>query len=498
MFLQNSFINNFEIIIPEFYISLIILISILYGVFLIVRYKNEKKYILLSLINILSFFLVLVLILVLNININYSVTLLKGIFIFDELAQMVKSVVLISTIFFLQIQKKYTLDNKINTFEYLILIIISLLGLMLLISSYNLILIFLSIELQSLCFYILAGYQRKSVFSSEAALKYFIMGAIASGFILFGSSIIYMITGSLNLGDIFVILSNINEYSNLEIMTNCLFGFYLILAGLLFKIGSAPFHFWVADVYEGSSDNITAFFSIVPKIAIIGLLLRIFFDTCFNVSVFFGNIFLTFSFISILIGAFATLKQRKIKRLLAFSSIGHVGFILIAFVANTVYSIQSILFYICIYIVMTLNFWTILLSIKKNNKYLKFLTDFTNFSKINPTISIILILNLFSMAGIPPLAGFFSKMFIFYTALDEKVMALSIVGILLSIVSTFYYIRIIKIVSFDNYFQYQKFSQISYINSIILLINFQIILFIVFYMDEFLLFLKKISLSFLI
>jgi NADH-quinone oxidoreductase subunit N len=497
MLLQEIFTNQFEILLPEIYLSFIILISILYGS--ILTLKRGNPLISLTLNDILIILLFFLLLLVLNISIP-SKNVLNGTFIIDDISKLIKIVLILSTIFFFCIQKNFNKNNKILSFEYLVLIIISLLGLMLLTSSYNLISVYLAIEIQSLCFYILSAYQRKSIFSSEASLKYFILGAIASGFILFGSSIVYGSTGSLNFGNFLLIFSNINEYNNITLITAVFYGFLMIIIGLFFKIGAAPFHFWVPDVYEGSSNNTTAFFSIVPKISIIGLLVRIFFDICGDISFFFETFIYICSFLSIIIGSFATLQQKNIKRLLAYSSIGHVGFILIGFVSNNVISIQNILFYVIIYIIMTLNFWTIFLSISLNKKKapLNFLTDFTNFSKIKPIIALIIILNLFSMAGIPPLAGFFSKMFILYTAINSKIYGLSIIALLTSIISSFYYIKIIKIIYFDTSLLFNNVSQISNISSIILVFNTQIIIAFFLFPTYFLTFLEKISLSFLI
>ena len=224
------------------------------------------------------------------------------------------------------IQKEYINEFKLIRFEYTVLYLTTLLGLMLLVSSYNFISFYLAIELISLSSYILAASQKKSVFSTEAALKYFVLGAIGSGFILFGSSLIYLYTGSLNFGTISLIFSNI---SDLMKISGALYGFIFLLAGILFKIGAAPFHMWLPDVYEGSPNNITALFSIVPKIAFIGILIRLFFDTFHHVSVYFENIIYISCISSLLIGSIATLRQKKIKRLMAYSSISHVGYILL-------------------------------------------------------------------------------------------------------------------------------------------------------------------------
>jgi len=373
-----------------------------------------------------------------------------------------------------------------------------LLGLIIITSSYNLITLYLAIELQSLSFYILTASKQKSPIASEAALKYFILGAIASGFILYGSSIIYITTGSLNFGNILTFLTNINQWENLQSIMILFYGFIFILSGLLFKVGAVPFHTWLPDVYEGAPNNVTAFFAIVPKIAVVSLILRLFFDIFGDISEFFESILYIASLLSILVGSFISLQQKKFKRLLAYSAIGHIGFILIGFVSNTFQDIQNILLYIIIYMVMSINIWTIFLSLNSKKKSLKFLTDFTNLLKINPILACILMLTLFSMSGIPPLAGFFSKMFIFYSALQQSINSLAILGILMSVVSSFYYIRLIKITFFENKFKFLLINQISKINSYIISLSFQFIIFFFLIIDFLLIYLQKVTLLFII
>ncbi len=270
-------------------------------------------------------------------------TLMNGALYIDNLTQFIKIILIITTIFCYIIQTNYIIKQKIFFFEINILILIALLGLMLLVSSYNFITLYLAVELQSLSFYILTASKRKSPFAVEAALKYFILGSIASSFILFGSSLIYGVFGSLNFGNIFLILSNIYYLDNLDLIIGALNGFLFILIGLFFKIGAAPFHFWLPDVYEGAPNNVTAFFAIVPKIAFIGILIRFIFDILIDISFFFENLFIVSALLSLFIGVLSSLQQKKIKRLLAYSSISHVGFILIGFTSNLLDSIPYIL-----------------------------------------------------------------------------------------------------------------------------------------------------------
>ena len=498
MILQEIFNNNFEILIPEFFLAITILILLLFGVIfskntlnnqIILNNKNTN--------NISIFLLFILLLLTFNVKVN-STIIMNGTLIIDNLTQFIKIVLIFSTIICLIIQQKYIINQKIKSYEINILILISLLGLMLLASSYHFISLYLAIELQSLSFYILTASQRKSILSTEAALKYFILGSIASGFILFGISIIYGILGTLNFGNIFLIISNINFFENLNISFGLLYSFIFILAGLLFKLGSAPFHFWLPDVYEGSPNNITAFFAIVPKIAYISILIRFFFDIFNDFSYFFEIILYICAFISMLFGSILSLQQKKIKRLLAYSSINHIGYILIGFTSNLFNSIPYILLYILIYIIMSISIWTSFISIYFNKKPIKYLTDLSNLFKLNKTLSILIIINIFSMAGIPPLAGFFSKLFIFLSALKANQFSLVFISILFSIIGSFYYLKFIKIIFFEKTYKKIFMDKINKLESIIILLSTQFILFYFIFPNIILINLNKIYLYLLI
>lgn len=497
MILQELFYNNFEILIPEFFLTTILLFLILYGVFY-KNIKNNKKILIIKNLNtIIIYLLLILLILLINIE-NISINTLNGALFINNFTQNIKIILVISTIICVLIQQNFLIQQKMNSYEINILILISLLGLMLLISSNHFITLYLSIELQSLSFYILTASQKKSLLSVEASLKYFILGSIASGFILFGSSIIYLITGSLNFNNIFLLISNVNYIENTDLLLSILYGLVFILIGLLFKIGAAPFHFWLPDVYEGAPNNITTFFAIVPKIAFIGIFIRFFFDIFFHISFFFDIFFFIIALSSMLIGSLAALQQKKIKRLLAYSSISHIGFILIGFTSNLLNNIPYILLYIIIYIIMSINLWTSYLSLNINHKPIKYLTDLSNLYQNNKLISIIIILNIFSLAGIPPLAGFFSKLFIFFSAIKNNYFSLVFFAVLISIISSFYYLKIIKIIFFEKVFKTNYIMQINVNKSLILLINTQIILFLFLFPDLILIHLEKIYLFFLI
>jgi NADH-quinone oxidoreductase subunit N len=497
MIFQEIFYNNFELIIPEFFLTTILLILLLFGVFYKKNQNIQKILIIKNITTIIIYLLLILLILTLNIP-NISNNLLNGVLLVNNFTQFIKVILILSTIICFLIQKKYLIQQKINSYEINILMLIALLGLMLLISSNHFITLYLSIELQSLSFYILTSTQKKSVLSVEAGLKYFILGSIASGFILYGCSIIYVIIGSLNFNHIFLTLSNINFIDNIDILISLSYGFIFILIGLVFKIGAAPFHFWLPDVYEGAPNNISSFFAIVPKIAFIGILIRLFFDVFFHISYFFELFFYVIAFFSMLIGALSSLQQKKIKRLLAYSSISHVGFILIGFTSNMLNTIPFILLYIIIYIITSINLWTSYLSLNINHKPIKYLTDLSNIYTINKLLAFIIILNIFSLAGIPPLAGFFSKLFIFFSAIKNNYFSLVFFGIFISIISSFYYLKIIKIIFFEKILRKLYISKISKLQSIVLTINTQFIVFLFIFPNIILVNLNKIYLYFLI
>lgn len=497
MFLYELFNNQLEVIIPEFFLSIILFSLLLFGVFFKIKNNNQKILINNNLNTIISFLLIILLILNINVNIT-SITVLNGVLVVDALSQFIKSILILSTLICFLIQQPYLLNQKIIEYEISILMLISLLGLMLLISANNFITLYLAIEIQSLSFYILTASQKKSNLSVEASLKYFILGSIASGFILFGSSILYGVSGSLNFSYFFLILSNINFLENIDILTSILYGFVFVLSGILFKIGAAPFHFWLPDVYEGAPNNVTAFFAIVPKIAFVGLLIRFIFDIFVEISFFLENFFYIIALLSMLIGCLTALQQKKIKRLLAYSSISHIGFIMIGFASNLVDNIPFILLYIIVYIIMSINLWTSYLSLNINHKPIKYLSELSNLFKINPLLALIIVLNILSLAGIPPLAGFFSKLFIFFSSIKGSFIDLIFFAIIISIISSFYYLRIVKIIYFEKKIKYLFLSQISKAQSIVLLINTQIILFLFIYPNLLLINLNKIYLYFLI
>lgn len=478
------FENHFKVFLPEIYIITITLFLLIIGVV----FSNLKKYSYSYYVKEMGYFTVITLFFTLLLIINnplVDITIFNNLFIVDDFTIFFKSFALIATIICIIISTDFVNKSKINSFEYLILILCSSFGLLCLISSFDLVSVYISLELQSLAFYILASLRRDSAFSTEAGLKYFVLGAFSSGILLLGISFIYGSIGTTNfedLGKFFLSYESIELSTDIFSIDNrVIAGVILIFVGSLFKLVAAPFHMWSPDVYEGSPIFITILFSIVPKIGMLSVILKIFYFAFYEGFFYWQSVGLICSFLSIFLGTFSALHQSKIKRFLAFSSIGHVGFLLLGFSTGTILGVQSLLFYLVIYTFMMVNIWAIVISLEVRNNgivQVKYINDLQGLSKSNPVLAYSLAINMFSMAGVPPLAGFFSKFYILFSALESSFNILVIGAILLSVVSAFYYIRFIKIIFFDesNTGFYHE-NTISYGHSLILGLTFLFILF---------------------
>jgi NADH-quinone oxidoreductase subunit N len=382
-----------------------------------------------------------------------EIIIFNGSFVADYLSFCTKNIIIFASIGCFLISQDYLDRSKLNFFEYYLLTLLSILGLLLLVSSNDLITAYLAIEMQSLSFYVLATFKRESAFSTESGLKYFILGAFSSGLILFGSSYIYGLTGSLNFTDLSILLdgltfeSSFNFFSTLDGLKIFIL---FIITGLLFKLAAAPFHMWSPDVYEGAPTSSTAIFAIVPKIAVFVLLIRLFHGSFYNLIESWQQMIIFSAMVSVIIGSFVALKQRKLKRLIAYSAISHVGYLLIAFSTATFEGTQSLFFYMIIYMITGLATWSIVLSIDSIYGSTKNLSDITALVQINKVMAITFSLILFSLAGVPPLAGFYAKMSVFLIAMSSSFYLPAIVAILSSVISTFYYIRVIKVIYFEK------------------------------------------------
>jgi proton-translocating NADH-quinone oxidoreductase chain N len=328
---------------------------------------------------------------------------------------------------------------------------------------------YLAIEMQSLCLYVLAAFKKNSAFSTEAGLKYFILGAFSSGLLLFGSSLIYGFTGTTNFEELASICTG--SYNSSDLVYNgVVIGIIFVGSGILFKMAAAPFHMWSPDVYEGSPTVVSAFFAIVPKIAVFSLMLKLYMFALYDFIQSWQQLIILCSFASMVVGAFGALQQKKIKRLLAYSSIGHVGYMLLGIATGTLEGVQGLLIYIVIYMIMSINIWTVALSLQFQGKEgrAKYLTDLVSLSKVNPLLAITVALTMFSMAGVPPLAGFYGKFYVFFSAIEGSLYMLAVVGVLTSCVGAYYYMRLVKIMFFEKTTTWNIFVNIDREKSLVL------------------------------
>ena len=427
--------TNLSLVFPEIFLSLSIMFLLILGVFK----KNSSKLIQ----NISLIILLVTSVITLNETLGIQETLLfNSSVVIDYLSSFMKIVTLLAAFLVLVISSNYLKTLKIFKIEYPILILSSVLGMMIMISSNDLIVFYMGLELQSLALYVLATFNRDQLKSSEAGLKYFVLSALSSGLLLYGCSLIYGFTGSTNF-NIIANQLNSNEYA-------ITFGIVFILVGLAFKISAVPFHMWAPDVYEGSPTSVTLFFTMVPKIAALTVFIRFLYVPFLNLIDQWQMILIFLSIASMLFGAIAAIGQTNLKRLIAYSSIGHVGYTLAGVATGSNDGIQSSVIYITIYIIMNLGLFSCLLMMKRNNKYFEDIEDLSGLSKNHPLMSLSLLVILFSLAGIPPLAGFFAKFYIFKSVLEQSMYFLAIVGLLSTVVAAFYYLRIIKIMYFDK------------------------------------------------
>ena len=434
--------ENLNLVLPEIFISLSIMFLLVLGVFK----KNSSKII----FNVSLLALLITAIITFNETSNIDrVTLFNNSVVIDYMSSLMKIITLLGAFLVLVISPTYLKTFMIYKIEYPVLILSSVLGMMVMISSNDLIVFYMGLELQSLALYVLATFNRDQVKSSEAGLKYFVLSALSSGLLLYGCSLIYGFSGSTN----FNVISNqlnTNEY----VLT---FGIVFILVGLAFKISAVPFHMWAPDVYEGSPTSVTLFFTMVPKIAALTVFVRFLYVPFLNLIDQWQMIIVFLSIASMLFGAIAAIGQTNIKRLIAYSSIGHIGYTLAGLATGSNEGIQSSIIYISIYVIMNLALFSCLLMLKRNDQYYEQIDDLSGLSKNHPLLSFSFLIILFSLAGIPPLAGFFAKFYVFKAVIEQSMYFLAIVGLLSTVVAAFYYLRIIKIIYFDK--EKEKYDQ---------------------------------------
>jgi NADH-quinone oxidoreductase subunit N len=371
-----------------------------------------------------------------------KLTTFGGSFIVDDFARFLKILALIGSAATLILSAEFLADPSRRIFEYSILVLLSTLGMMVLISAADLIMLYLGLELMSLALYVVAASNRDDVKSTEAGLKYFVLGALSSGMLLYGASLIYGFTGTVS----FTGISAVTKTGGVGIV----FGLVFLLAGLCFKVSAVPFHMWTPDVYEGAPTPVTAFFASAPKVAALAVFTRVALTAFPGIVSQWQQIVVFVAIASMVLGSFAAIGQRNIKRLMAYSSIGHMGFALVGLAAGTAEGAQGVLVYIAIYVAMTLGSFSVILTMKRNGQHLENISDFAGLSRTNPLLAFFFAMLLFSLAGIPPLAGFFAKFYVFVAAIKAGLFTLAVVGVLASVVGAYYYLLIIKVMYFDE------------------------------------------------
>ena len=425
---------NLNFVFSEIFISISIMFLLILGVF---KKKSDNLVYNLSIVT-------LVIILISNNNLFYleEILIFSGGYKIDFLSSFMKLLVITSGVFVMLSSSKYLKLNKIYKIEYPILILSSILGMMIMISANDLIVFYMGLELQSLALYVLAAFKRDDPFSAESGLKYFVLSALSSGLLLYGCSLIYGFAGSTNFD---IISSNI-----VDVQYGLTLGIVFIIVGLAFKISAVPFHMWAPDVYQGSPTSVTIFFAILPKIAALTVFIKFLYIPFVNLIDQWRIIIIFLSIASMLFGSIAAIGQQNLKRLMAYSSISHMGFALAGLAVGSNQGIQSSIIYMSLYLVMNLAFFSCIFMLKRNDKYYENIKDLSGLSKNHPLLSLSLLISLFSLAGIPPLAGFFAKFYVFMAVIKEEMYALAIIGLLSTVIAAFYYLRLIKTIYFDE------------------------------------------------
>jgi NADH-quinone oxidoreductase subunit N len=429
---------NWDVAVPEIVLAVAAMVALVAGVF--VR-KAASTVAAVLCVAALALAAVLVL------SVSTPATGFGGLFVADGFATFIKLLCLAAAALAILMSLDFLRAERIDRFEYHVLILLATTGMMVMASANDLMTLYLGLELQSLALYVVAAFNRDNLRSTEAGLKYFVLGALASGLMLYGSSLIYGFAGTTQFRGIAQVLADGQGSVGL------LVGMCFLLAGLAFKISAVPFHMWTPDVYEGAPTPVTAFFSIAPKIAAIGLLLRVLGGPFGAMDGEWRQIIVLLSAGSMVLGAFAAIGQRNIKRLMAYSSIGHVGFALVGLAAGGQDGFRAVLIYMAIYLFMNAGTFACILAMRRDgpngSEGVESIDDLAGLASRDPAMALALAIFMFSMAGIPPLAGFFGKLYVFLAAVQAGLWALAVIGVLASVVAAFYYLRIIKIMYFD-------------------------------------------------
>ena len=422
---------------PEIFLAFSALSFILFGPFI-----KENGYLLVTYLTLLTVIIAQFLVYK---DIFHFELIFNNFFVIDSFGSFIKSLLLIGTAIVLYIFLIANKNSQLNRIEFPILILLSLTGMMLMVASNDILSLFLSMELQSLALYILVAFAREDRNSSEAGVKYFVLGSLSTCIFLFGSSLIYACFGSTNFSEISSSINQLNEIPQILII-----GVVFILVSLSLKISAAPFHMWTPDVYQGAPTIITAYLSVVPKIASFAVIIRFLVFPFGEIIVDWGKIILILSITSMLVGSLGALQQTDLKRLFAYSTINHIGFMLIGLVPGSEDGIIAICIYLILYLIMNIGVFVVILSLSRDNISVSSIKDLTGYFANNPFMSVCMAIFMFSMAGIPPLSGFLGKLIVLNVAIDNNLIFLAIIGVLSSVIAAYYYLRIVKVMFFDT------------------------------------------------
>jgi NADH-quinone oxidoreductase subunit N len=431
-------LQNYDAVasLPEIVLACLAMVLLMYGVF---KKGDANDTVTLGAVVSLAFVASLVIF-----SSEGKVMAFGGAFVVDTFARVMKVMALFGSAVTIILSTHFMKRVKMARFEYPILVMLASVGMMMMISANDLISLYVGLELQSLSLYVVAAIDRDSARSSEAGLKYFVLGALSSGMLLYGASLVYGFTGTTTFPEIAAALSASGSSLGL------VFGLVFIIAGLAFKVSAVPFHMWTPDVYEGAPTPVTAFFAAAPKIAAMALFVRVMISPFAAVVQDWQQILVFVSIASMVLGAFAAIGQNNIKRLLAYSSIGHMGFALVGLAAGSQEGAQGVIVYMMIYLISTLGVFACVLAMRRKGQHLEQVSDLAGLAHNNRALAFVFAMLMFSLAGIPPLAGFFGKYFVFLAAVKSGFYALAIIGVAASVVGAYYYLRIVKIIYFDE------------------------------------------------
>ena len=421
---------------PEIFLGVAAMVLLLVGV-----YRGNRSTGLVAWLSVAS--LAVALVMVLNGDSGVS---FKGMFVTNDFTTFAKCLTLIGSALGIVMSLQYIRSEDMERFEYPVLFLLATLGMMVMISAGDLISLYMGIELQSLALYVVAAIKRDSLRATEAGLKYFVLGALSSGMLLYGCSMIYGFTGHTGFTQIAAVVSAQDGLPSLGVIVGIVF----LTAGLAFKVSAVPFHMWTPDVYEGAPTPVTAFFAVAPKVAALALFVRAMVEPFGSIADQWQQIIVFISVLSMVLGAFAAIGQTNIKRLMAYSSIGHVGYALVGLAAGTEEGVRGILIYLAIYVAMNVGTFACILCMRARSGMVEGIDDLSGLAKNSPLLALALAIFMFSMAGIPPLGGFFGKFYIFLAAVNAELYVLAVIGVLASVVGAFYYLRIVKLMYFDE------------------------------------------------